>query len=365
MSRAGTDRKRDLATQPLAAQDFRRILLIKPSSLGDVARTLPILAGLRQRYPEAHISWMLRPDCAELVRGAAGLDDIIDFDRRRFGKMYYHWAAARDFRRFLGRLRAERFDLVLDLQGLFRSGFMAWASGAAVRVGFDNARECAGIFYTHKIRAGATPEHVVESNWRFAEFLGFGRGEKVFAVPIPNSARREVETLVGEEALSRAGGYAVLLAGGTASAKCWPPEQFGVLAARLRLTYDMGVVLLGTGQQEQAIAAQVAERAEHGVVNLVGKTSLKEAAAVLERARVVVGNDSGPLHIGAALAVPTIGLYGPTNPLVVGPYGQMDGVVEAGPQVERDRRYSRRTEHQMSNIGVEDVLQAIERKLSR
>jgi len=341
MSRAGTDRKRDLATQPLAAQDFRRILLIKPSSLGDVARTLPILAGLRQRYPEAHISWMLRPDCAELVRGAAGLDDIIDFDRRRFGKMYYHWAAARDFRRF------------------------AWASGAAVRVGFDNARECAGIFYTHKIRAGATPEHVVESNWRFAEFLGFGRGEKVFAVPIPNSARREVETLVGEEALSRAGGYAVLLAGGTASAKCWPPEQFGVLAARLRLTYDMGVVLLGTGQQEQAIAAQVAERAEHGVVNLVGKTSLKEAAAVLERARVVVGNDSGPLHIGAALAVPTVGLYGPTNPLVVGPYGQMDGVVEAGAQVERDRRYSRRAEHQMSNIGVEDVLQAIERKLSR
>ena len=364
-SRDSDDRKRHVAANELKTQDFSRILLIKPSSLGDVVRTLPILAGLRQRYPHAQISWMLRPDCAQLIRGAAALDEIIEFDRRRFGKMLYNWAAASEWRRFLKYLRARRFDLVLDLQGLLRSGFMSWACRTPVRVGFAQAREFASLFYTHRIPAPPQPEHVVETYWRFAEFLGFGTTSKVFAVPIPDSARQTAQTLLGAQTWSPTGGYAVLLPGGTEPAKCWPAERFGALATHLAQDYDMAVVLLGAGRREQAVAALVNHRANESTINLVGKTSLKEAAAILERARVVVGNDSGPLHIAAALAVPTVGLYGPTNPYVVGPYGQMDGLVQTGAQTCRRGRYSHRKEHQMPNISVEQVLKAVERKLAR
>ena len=135
-------------------QAYKRILIIKPSSLGDVVHALPVLAALREAYPRAHIAWLVGVTFAPLLEGHPLLDEVIPFDRRRFGRMLQSPRILVEFMRFLADLRRRRFDLVVDLQGLIRSGFMAWASGAPYRIGFAAAPR-AGRAVLHA--AGALP----------------------------------------------------------------------------------------------------------------------------------------------------------------------------------------------------------------
>jgi ADP-heptose:LPS heptosyltransferase len=151
-----------LSESDLRSREFQRILLIKPSSLGDVVHALPVLRGLRRRYPQARIDWLISSSLSPLLEGHPDLNELVLFDRHRFGLMAYSPKAALDFVRFIGRLRASRYDLVIDLQGLFRSGFLARASGASVRIGFARAREGASLFYNHRLSSGILDAHAVD-----------------------------------------------------------------------------------------------------------------------------------------------------------------------------------------------------------
>jgi heptosyltransferase-1 len=331
--------------------------------LGDVVRCLPILFGLRERFPRAHISWLVRPDCGAILKNNPQLDEIIEFDRQRWGQMVWKISAAGDFFRFLRKLRKKQYDLVLDLQGLFRSGFISFCSGAAERVGFAHARELAWFFYTHRISIPDEKEHVVDSYWRFAQYLGFGDMKKQFDIPVESEVAHEVRKLLCENELTTDKPYLVMLVGGTECAKRWSPEKFALLADSVRNRYDIKTVLLGAGGEERQAARKVLENGETEIIDLVDKTSLPQAVALMRYARLVVGNDSGPLHIAAALAVPLVGLYGPTDPIVVGPYGQSDGVVQAGASQRRTQRYSPKPEHDIDNITVDEVMQTVHKKL--
>ena len=343
-------------------QDFRNILIIKPSSLGDVVRSVPIFHGLRERYEDARISWVIRPDCASLLDHLPGLHERIAFDRWTFARMGRSMSATKAFAGFLRHLRMQRFDLVLDLQGLFRSGFLSRVTGSPVRLGFSHAREMAPIFYTHRIGC-QEGEHIVESLWRFADRLGFGRAEMRFDLTLDAGAEADARDLLHCSGLSADYPYGVMLVGGSESSKRWSPSGFGRVADVLRQEYHIPTVLLGTGETEHQIAQMVDREARGGIVNLINKTSLPQLTAILKSARLVVGNDSGPLHIAAALGVPLVALYGPTDPRVVGPYGQCDGVVEVGAETPRTGRYSSRPEHCINAITPEQITQVIDRKL--
>ena len=349
----------------LANKEFRNILIIKPSSLGDVVRCLPILSGLNHRYRRARISWLVRPDCAGVLEDSAHLNEIILFDRKHYGRIGRSVLATRDFIQFCLRLRRKEFDLVLDLQGLFRSAFMSLCTFAGVRMGFSHAREFAPCFYTDRVMIARETEHVVESYWEFAKRLGFGHLRKHFDVVIEDSSRQTVLDILGEFGVSGDQDFFVFLIGGTKAAKRWPMEQYARLAEDCKKRYNRSVVLLGAGAGEVALAEKVLHHSRVEIINLVNQTRLKEAIAILQQAFLVVGNDSGPLHIAAALDKPTVGLYGPTNPRVVGPYGQMDGVVQSGRNLERSGRYSNHEQHRMENIGVEQVLEKIAHKVKK
>src|SRR3954451_5717301 len=127
----------------------QRILIIKPSAIGDVVHALPVLARIKKRWPDAQISWLVTPACSGLLEGHPLLDEVILFDRKRWGGMWRSPRLFGEWRRFTRELRERRFGLVIDLQGLFRSGWLAWKTGAAVCVGFANAREFAPLFYSH------------------------------------------------------------------------------------------------------------------------------------------------------------------------------------------------------------------------
>ena len=166
-----------------------RILILKPSSLGDIVHALPVLAGLRRKHPEAHIAWLVGTGFAGFLDGHPLIDELILFDRKHYGRMWRSYRALRDFARFVRDLRRSRFDWVIDLQGLFRSGFLALAAGARRRIGFAHAREGGWLFYSERVRPSRTLAHAVGQNLAVARALGLPVDPPEFPLAITDLER--------------------------------------------------------------------------------------------------------------------------------------------------------------------------------
>jgi len=296
----------------------QRILIIKPSAIGDVVHALPVLGLLRRRWPDAQISWLVAPPCAALLEGHPDVHEVIRFERRRFGRGWWNPASLVDLARFAAGLRRRRFDLVIDLQGLSRSSLMAWKTAAPVRIGFSNAREWGWMLYTHRVQTTWEP-HAVERYLKVAQALGCDPGPLEFKFTVSSAARESAARLLGET-LPGGKPYAVLFPGATWRTKRWPVENFAALVGPLRERLGLETVVAG-GRQDMELAGRIA------APNLAGRTDLAQLVALLEGASLVIANDSGPMHIAAALGRPLVALFGPTNAVRTGPFGRMDSVI--------------------------------------
>lgn len=332
-------------TARLAQRDFARILLIKPSAAGDVVHAVPVLAKLRRRYPNARIDWLLTPENAALVKGHPALSNIVLFERRSFLKAGRRLEALAGFLRLLGKIRRTRYDLVIDLHGQLRSALFALASGAPVRLGFDRpirrtrstfqgrelgnipargwagAREGSWLAYTDRIPIPTLEAHAVDRYLWVGKLLGLDAAPLEMALPVSAEAEANAERLLA----GLEGRPAAMLAPGAMwETKQWTVEGFAAVANELARR-GFAVVLLG------APGEQARSRAIHALapqaLDLCGQTGLADLAALLRRASVVVTNDSGAMHIAAALEKPVASIFGPTNPVHVGPYGQPESVV--------------------------------------
>ncbi len=340
--------------RPTFFSDPQRILLIKPSALGDVVHALPVLDRLRQRWPAAQIDWLVTPACAGLIENHPDLHELILFDRRHIGQAGRHpIGSMRELIRLVTQLKSRRFDLVVDLQGLLRSGWLAWQTGAPVRVGFAQARELAWAFYTHRIDAAPIEQHAVLKNLAIADALGRAPGPPVFRFPDNPVARSSIQ-----EKLGAIGRYAVLLPATNWQTKRWPVDKFAALVAPLRARYGLASIIAG-GLDAAPLALLIG-----GDLNLAGKTSLPELVELLRRADVVIANDSGPMHIAAALGRPLVTMFGPTNPARTGPFGRNESVVRL--DIVCSPCYSRRCSHTSCLNWLDEsvVLSSIGRELS-
>ncbi|MEW6249949.1 MAG: lipopolysaccharide heptosyltransferase II [Planctomycetota bacterium] len=306
--------------------DPRRILLIKPSSLGDVVHALPVLAALRRAWPQAHIAWLVNSAFAPLLERHPLLDETIVFDRRTYGRMLRSRRAAAAFIRFARDLRARQFDLVVDLQGLFRSGFLSWASGAPQRVGFAGAREFAWLFYTRRIRPPAAARHAVDRNVHLARALDLPVTAE-FPLPVAEDERRSARALLQAAAGRPVPHFLAVLPGARWESKRWPAARFADLIEDLS-TYDSAVCVLLGAPDERPCATEILARCKAPLIDLVGRTSLPMLVALLAEADLVISNDSGPLHLAAALHRPLVALFGPTSPARTGPYSDTARVVQ-------------------------------------
>ena len=330
--------------------NFSRILLIKPSALGDVVHTLPVLAKLRARFPQARIDWMLTPENAELVRYHPAISNIVIFARRELGRAGRSWQATSGFFQLLRQLRGARYEMVIDLHGQLRSAFFALATGAPVRIGFDRpvrarsrltpkhalqnttrrgwfgAREGSWLTYTHRIPIPTLDVHAVDRYLWLGAMLGFDDAPPDFALPLPDAAEKIVEQLLRAHGLTDAGKAFALLAPGTVwETKHWTPEGFAE-AARGLMRDGLAVVLAGTPRDRER-CEKIAALAP-GVLDFCGKTSSPaELAALIKRANICLTNDSGSMHLAAALNRPVVSVFGPTNPVRVGPYRRPESVV--------------------------------------
>ena len=310
----------------------RRILIVKPSSLGDVVHGLPVLGLLKRRWPEARVSWLVTPACAGLLQGHPLLEEVILFDRRRYGSAWRSLSAASALWRLCRELRERRFDLVIDLQGLFRSGWLARRTRAPRRIGFANARELGWLYYTDRVRLATMDEHAVSRNIRIAAALGCASRPVEFLFPDDESDAQSVREMVGG-----VDPYAVLMPGANWATKRWPAERFASLVGPLRKRFGLRCVVAGGPD-----AAEAARRIA-GATDLTGRTSLRQLVALLRGAGLVIANDSGPMHIAAALGRPLVVVFGPTNPVRTGPFGRDDCVVRL--DMPCSPCYSRRCSH--------------------
>lgn len=313
-------------TEALADREFQRILLIKPSSLGDVVHALPILAGLRRRYPSAHISWMIANQFVDLIDGHRDLDEVIPFDRKRFGRLGRSLGVSVEFARYVLALRRRRFDLVVDLQGLFRSGFLAWAAGARVRIGPARSRELAWMFYNHRFPIETMESHMVDRMWAVATLLGFADVPKVFNLPIGDEDRTAVRGMLAEEGVDPDSDFAIVFPGARWETKVWPAERFAAAVDGLAEQEGIPSVLAGSSS-EMETCRSVSDLCRSDPVNLAGRTSLRQLPALIEQAGVVLTNDSGPMAVADSLGRPMVAMLGPTNPVRTGPYHQPESVL--------------------------------------
>ena len=297
----------------------RRIAIIKPSALGDVLNALPVLTALRQLYPSAHIAWVVNRSYEPLLKGHPDLSDILGFDR----SMRRWWTSSYRFLKFLGQLRQQTFDLVIDLQCLFRSGLMTWATGAPVRIGLSSAREGAGRFYTHRIADNRRTQHAVDRYWQVIQELGGGHLPKEFRLAVDDDAAAWANVLLAGHPRP----WMVLAVGSRWLTKRWPPQHFAALARQAQEQFGGTAIFIGAAD-EASLAKQTAAGLIGPVVDVTGATKLAQAVALLAQADVVLSNDSGPLHLAVALDRPVVAPYTCTQVRRNGPYGQRQRAVE-------------------------------------
>jgi len=333
----------------LRSRDFRKILLIKLSAVGDVVHTIPVLNKLRQRYQSAQLDWLVTPAIAELLRHNTAITNVIEFPREGW-RMRRRLALFISYARLAAKLRRTGYDLVVDMHGQLRTAVFTLATGAPLRIGFDRprarvwdaslreftvearkhawqgAREGSWLAYTHHIPVPTLDLHAVDRYLNVGSILDLEEGPPDFSFPIPQTAIAAVDALVRRHKLTGAGLVAV--APSTIwETKRWGSERFAEVARHF-LRKGFAVAVIGE-RRERGVCEEVARLAP-GAVNTAGETTLTEVAALIRRSTIGVTNDTGLMHLAVALNRPVVSVFGPTDPVWIGPYGRADAVLQAG-----------------------------------
>ncbi len=296
-----------------------KILIIKPSSLGDIVHTLPAVEILRRSLNDLHVSWVVNDSFEHLLRPFSIADKLFLFRRSRWLNPK-HWG---ELLNFLLQIRKEHFDIVLDFQGLFRSGFITGFSQAPRRIGFADAREGASFFYTESVSVPLEIKHALEKNVYLVKHVFNCSGDPVFPALVIDSA-----TEYRAKQLFESCGFksdAPILAVAPVArwqTKTWPAQFFAqVLDAVADNRPDCQIWLLGTKADSGSAAELIRLCHRCNLHDLTGKTELDTLMHTLQLTDVLLTNDSGPMHLAAALGTATVALFGPTDPVRTGPYG--------------------------------------------
>ena len=349
----------------LLASPPQRILIIRPSALGDVCRTVPVLASLRAAWPDATIDWVVQYTFAEAIAAHPALTSAIPFPRRDLAGWWRNPRIAARTWRWFADLRRARYDLVLDCQGLGRSGLMAFATRARRRLGHRNAREFGWLGVNHRVGPRqSTPRHTVDAMLELIEALGI-EVHRDMTLHVPQDARQ----WWGEQSVVSAGSRVVALAPSSRwVSKQWPIDRWvDLLEPLYSRGFERCVILAAPGEEPQLEPLLDLAEQDDRLVDLAGQTSISQTMAAIAGCDLLIANDSAPLHMAVGLGTPSVGLFGPTDPAIVGPYEQPMHVVRAGtpdqpgPPVHfKDRSLG---DSIMRQITIEQVLEAIDQRL--
>jgi heptosyltransferase I len=351
-----------------SGQAIERLLIVRLSAMGDVIHTLPAAQALRNAFPQAMIGWLIEERWAELLcapgmprRGSrsAGrplVDWVHTVNLREWKKSLWNIHTMQEIARVWNDVRSVHYDVAIDLQGAIRSAVLARWSGAGVVLGATEPRESpAGLWYTRQaIVRGA---HVVEQNFSLAEAVT----QRTMAMPRPElprdcAAEKRIDERLAEAGIAK---FAILNPGAGWGAKRWPAERYGQVA---RVLAECGLrAILNYGPGEESLAHE-AEEASLGTARAM-KTTISELIALTRRALLFIGGDTGPMHLAAALQVPVVAIFGPTDPARNGPFGTRN-IVLRNPASPTTHARREQADEAMLEIGMDSVVGAARRLLA-
>jgi lipopolysaccharide heptosyltransferase I len=302
---------------PQVKNKIQRILVVKPSSLGDIVHVFPALELLRQKFPDAELDFLVHPAFADILDFSPfPVAHKILFDRKHLSKLT---TFAPKFLHLVRELRQRRYDLIIDFQGLIRSAIFAKIAKGCPVIGFAHPREAlATLGYNLKFNVPAG--HAVERNVNLVNaFLSSHDAVPKLNLPQDRENIAKLQTLIDpmpEELIA-------LLPGSRWPSKCFPPRLFADVIGKIHAQQPQCVFVIVGAKSDSSVAKTICEIAGSGIplLDLSGKTSLGVMAELLRKARVVISNDSGPMHVAAALQKPVFGFFGPTDPDKTGPFG--------------------------------------------
>jgi heptosyltransferase I len=297
-----------------------KVFILKPSSLGDVVQALPVLRLIKLQHPGSEIYWWLDQGLTPLLEGDPDLAGIIPFNRKRWSSPWHWnelWSSVRA-------IREHHFDWVIDLQSLLRSGAMAWFARGGFTVGLDDSREGARGFYDVIVPRRSYATHAVD--W-YLDVL------PALDVPVHRNfdwlpERAPVARAVREKWRPEGSRWIALQPGARWLNKRWPAEYFAATAKEIASSFpDVRFAIFG-GAADQPLAETITRALPDRCLDLAGKTSLAEMIEWTRLCEVMVTNDTGPMHVAAALGKPVVGIFGPTDPRRTGPYRQSDHALQ-------------------------------------
>ena len=309
------------------ADAVMRYLIVKPSSLGDILHAMPAVSALAKARPDVSVDWVVKPPFAEIPPYLPCVRRVIPFYDKQFRKPFRFLPAVLRLR---ADLRREPYDAVIDMQGLVRSAFIGRLSGCGVRAGFALPRErFATHFYTRLLKGHETKGHAVDvNNAMMRDFLG--RDDLDFSLDLPvnrHTAERARETVAAAFGGVLPERFAVIAPGARWETKKWPADFFcSVISSLARREPGLKFLLAGTRDEAEDAEVILAKCGGLPVASVCGKTSVGELLETVRMSSLMICNDSGPMHIAAALGVPVVAMFGPTDPALTGPYCEKKSV---------------------------------------
>ncbi len=299
----------------------QRVLIIKPSALGDIVTAMPVLRGLKRTFPGARISWLISNSCMPLIQCDSDLDETIAFERPLLGKAWRSLRSAAKLKGLLRTLRGGNFDLVLDLQGLLRSGLLTRATHSAVKAGFADAREASSIFYTHKFQP--TKQHTVDRNIGLARSLGIDAQPEDMTLQITERGSAFSKEFCRENNV-QTGEFIACVPPTRWKTKLYPRRHWKKVVNDLSNLCK--IAILGSPEDAQ-LCESIAQGSAPGVVNLAGQTDVQQMAGIIAASGGVICCDSAAKFIAPAVGVDCVTLIGPTRVELTGPYRKGKAII--------------------------------------
>lgn len=293
-------------------ENKKKILIINVNWIGDVIFSTPFIRTVRENYNDSYIACLLHPRCVDVLKDNPRINEIIIYDEEGA-----HKSLAGKIK-LISSLRKKKFDLVFILHRSFTKALIAFLTGAKERVGYPTKRR--GMFLTKLVEISAEEVHKVEYFLDLARAYGLRVGDIVYEFFVKDEYRRKIKQLLNASGIDDNDTLVILCPGGNWDPKRWPKENFARLADMLIEEMRVKVVISGANK-DITLAEDIKKMMKNTPVILCGKTNLKELGALMERADLVVANDSGPMHLAVAMKTNVVALFGPTSPKLTGPYG--------------------------------------------
>jgi len=297
---------------------MNRILVVMPNWFGEALFTTPFLAALRAARPDASVTALGVSRCHEVLAHNPNLQELILYEEQGLLR------SLRAKARLIAELRSRRFDTAFILRRSLSRTVLLVLSGIPKRIGFANAKS--GWLLTHRVQAPSVPTHKAQVSLRLLEPFGIDDHRASYQYYLTEEEREHARGLLRSHGVSDGKPTVVLHPGANWAHKRWSPERFAELATRLIQHQPLSLVVTG-GPDDQPLVQTMLNRMTGRPIVLAGQTRLRQLAACLEHASLIVANDTGILHIATALGRPVVALYGPTSPAITGPLGNPDRMI--------------------------------------